>query len=45
MKKAHIYVSYDNWSGVFIMHIPGFKSPKGDELIREIYAFLSKENK
>ena len=45
MKEAHIYVSYDNWSGVFIMHIPGFKSQKGDELIREIYSFLSNENK
>ena len=43
MKKAHVHVSYDNWSGVFIMHIPGFQSTKGDDLIREIYAFLSKE--
>jgi hypothetical protein len=45
MKKAHIHVSFDNWSGVFIMHIPGFYSQKGDDLIREIYAFLSNEDK
>jgi hypothetical protein len=45
MRKFHIHVSYDNWSGVFIMHIPGYKSRKGDALIREIYTFLSNENK
>ena len=41
MKKYHVYISYDNWSGVYIMHLPGFKSRKGDALIKEIYAFLS----
>jgi len=44
MKKAHVFVSYDNWSGVFIMHIPGFYSPKGDKLIKEIFTFLSNED-
>ena len=42
MKKYHVYISYDNWSGVYIMHLPGLKSRKGDALIKEIYAFLSK---
>lgn len=41
MKKYHVYISYDNWSGVYIMHLPGLKSRKGDALIKEIYAFLS----
>ncbi|MBR3636077.1 MAG: hypothetical protein IKN47_07760 [Lachnospiraceae bacterium] len=40
MKEAHVFVSYDNWSGVFIMYLPGFKSKEADELIKEIYAFL-----
>ena len=45
MRKSHVHISYDNWSGVFIMHIPGYKSRKGDELIREIFTFLSNEDK
>ena len=41
MKKKAIMVSYDNWSGVFIMQIPGVKAGKADDTIREIYKFLS----
>ena len=40
MKKAHVFVSYDCWSGVFIMHLAGSESKKEDELIKEIYSFL-----
>ena len=43
MKEDKVFVSYDNWSGVFIMHIPGTKSPGSDELIRKIYGFLSRQ--
>jgi len=40
MKKEHVFVSYDNWSGVFIMYLADGKSKEADELIKEIYAFL-----
>ena len=45
MREAHVIVSYDNWSGVYIMHDVGYKSQKSDELIREIFTFLSNINK
>lgn len=41
MKKEHIMVSYDNWSGIFIMQMPGCKTDTSDDIINEIYAFLS----
>lgn len=44
MKKEHIMVSYDNWSGVFIMQIPGFNTDSSDNVIKEIYKFLSESN-
>ena len=40
MKKAHIMVSYDNWSGVYIMHMPGTRTKEAERLIGEIYDFL-----
>ncbi len=44
MKKEHIEVSYDNWSGVFIMQMPGFNTDSSDDVIKEIYEFLSEPN-
>ena len=41
MKKENIWVSYDNWSGVFIMQMPGMNTDSSDEVIRKIYGFLS----
>ena len=41
IKELHVHVSYDNWSGVFIDALPGFKSKKADKLIKDIYAFLA----
>ena len=41
MKSEHIIVAYDNWSGVFIMQSPGFKTGHADEVIRKIYEFLA----
>ena len=41
MQEYNVFVSYDNWSGVFIMQMPGFEYPKADRLIEDIYAFLS----
>ena len=40
MQEYNVFVSYDNWSGVFIMQMPGFEDPKADRLIEDIYAFL-----
>ncbi len=44
MKKEHVSVSYDNWSGVFIMQMPGFNTDSSDGLISEIYEFLSQND-
>ncbi|MBQ8982670.1 MAG: hypothetical protein IJ079_03700 [Lachnospiraceae bacterium] len=44
MKEEHIMVSYDNWSGVFIMQIPGFQSDSSDDIMKLIFAFLSEED-
>ena len=44
MKKEHIMVSYDNWSGVFIMQSVGIKTGSADIVIKEIYEFLANEN-
>ena len=44
MKKEHIMVSYDNWSGIFIMQMPGVKTDFSDNIINEIYDFLSNLN-
>lgn len=40
MQEYNVFVSYDNWSGVFIMQMPGFEDPKADRLMEDIYAFL-----
>ncbi len=41
MKNDGIVVSYDNWSGVFIMQMPGKHTDTSDVVIRNIYEFLS----
>lgn len=41
MKKETVFVSYDNWSGVFIMSMAKSKTKDSDELIKEIFEFLS----
>ena len=35
-----IMVSWDNWSGIFIMQMPGMNTDSSDVLIKEIYKFL-----
>lgn len=40
MKKAHVMVSYDNWSGVYIMEMPGNNTKEAEVLIKDIYDFL-----
>ena len=40
LDKEDVFVSYDNWSGVFIMQLPGKKNHKSDELIKEIYEWM-----
>lgn len=42
MKKAHIIIGYDNWSGVYIMQNPGFQTGSSDDVIKKIYDFLSR---
>lgn len=41
MKNEHIIISYDNWSGVFIMQLPGVETYSSDDVIKKIYDFLS----
>lgn len=41
MKKEHVFVSWDNWSGVFIMALPGLNTDTSDKLIKEIYERLA----
>ena len=40
MKKELVYVSWDNWSGVFIMALPGLNTDNSDKLIKEIFERL-----
>lgn len=40
MKEENVFVSYDNWSGVYLMAIPGKSTQKSDKLIKDIYEFL-----
>ena len=40
MKKEHVFVSWDNWSGVFIMALPGLHTDNSDKLLKEIYERL-----
>lgn len=39
--KEKIMVSWDNWSGIFIMQMPGMITDSSDAVIREIYNFLA----
>lgn len=39
-----IMVSWDNWSGIFIMQMPGMNTESSDAVIREIYKFLAGED-
>ena len=41
MKKEHVFVSWDNWSGVFIMALPGLNTDDSDKLITEIFERLA----
>ena len=41
MKKEHVFVSWDNWSGVFIMALPGSNTDNSDKLIKEIFERLA----
>lgn len=36
-----IMVSWDNWSGIFIMQMPGMNTDSSNAIIREIYKFLA----
>ncbi len=40
MKKAHVIVSYDNLSGVYIMEMAGSKTKEAEVLVKDIYDFL-----
>ena len=40
MKKESVFVSYDNWSGIYLMAIPGKTTRKSDKLVKDIYEFL-----
>ena len=40
MKEDNVFVSYDNWSGVYLMAIPGKSTRKSDKLVKDIYEFL-----
>ena len=40
MKEENVFVSYDNWSGVYLMAIPGKSTQKSDKLVKDIYEFL-----
>ena len=40
LDKEDVFVSYDNWSGVYLMAIPGKSTQKSDKLIKDIYEFL-----
>ena len=41
MKKEHVFISWDCWSGVFIMALPGLNTDTSDKLIKEIYERLA----
>ncbi|MBR4915163.1 MAG: hypothetical protein IKZ42_07795 [Clostridiales bacterium] len=41
MKKEHVFISWDCWSGVFIMALPGSNTDNSDKLIKEIFERLA----
>lgn len=43
IKEEGITVSWDNWSGTFVMQMPGMNTDSSDLVIKEIYEFLSGE--
>ena len=44
MKKEHVFISWDCWSGVFIMALPGLNTDTSDKLIKEIYEWLAEND-
>lgn len=42
VKEEGVFISWDNWSGIFIMQMPGMNTASSDDLIKEIYEFLAK---
>lgn len=40
IKEENIMVSWDNWSGIFIMQAVGVNTSSSDAVIKEIYEFL-----
>ena len=43
LKEEGIIVSWDNWSGTYIMQMPGMDTDSSELVIKEIYEFLSGE--
>ena len=43
MKKEHVFISWDCWSGVFIMALPGSNTDNSDKLIKEIFERLAEK--
>lgn len=41
MKEEGIIVGWDNWSGTYIMQMPGKNTDSSNEVIREIYESLA----
>ena len=39
-----IIVSWDNWSGIFVMQMPGMNTNSSDDIIRQIYKLLAYED-
>ena len=44
LNKEGIFVGWDNWSGTYIMQMPGKNTESSDKIIREIYEFLADSN-
>lgn len=43
INEEGIIVSWDNWSGTYIMQMPGMDTDSSELVIKEIYKFLSGE--
>lgn len=41
IKEENIMVSWDNWSGLFVMQSVGVNSSSSDAVIKEIYNFFA----
>lgn len=44
IKEEGIIVSWDNWSGIFIMQMSGMNTTSSNDLIKEIYEFLAESD-